>query len=170
MNHFTIALKVILFLLLVYVSKGVFEFVKETGRQEVQILWAEDKEKTEQEIRDIIARYSAKEQAHREANRNNVDELNRVKKEYEDSLRDIDSSYASRLHGAEERADIYKRQAEAGAAGCTDLANHASRLDTTLEEGRSLVRELRETLRLRDNQVKALSFQITNDRVLIDEH
>ena len=87
MNHFTIALKVILFLLLVYVSKGVFEFVKETGRQEVQILWAEDKKKTEQEIRDIIARYSAKEQAHREANRNNVDELNRVKKEYEDSLR-----------------------------------------------------------------------------------
>lgn len=80
----------------------------------------------------------------------------------------IAGEYAGRLLKSEQRASVYQRQAEGGAAECRSLASHAARLDASLEEGRSVVRELRATLGLRDDQLKALADQIKADRQLLN--
>lgn len=80
----------------------------------------------------------------------------------------IAGEYAGRLLKSEQRASVYQRQAEGGATECRSLASHAARLDASLEEGRSVVRELRATLGLRDDQLKALADQIKADRQLLN--
>lgn len=80
----------------------------------------------------------------------------------------ISSDYDSRMLKSEQRATIYKRQAEAGSTQCTSLASHAARLDGSLEEGRRLVEELRATVRLRDSQLIELGKQIQADRKLFE--
>lgn len=47
-----------------------------------------------------------------------------------------------------------------------NLASHAARLDRSLEEGRRMVAELSATLRQRDDQLRAVSKQLENDRSL----
>lgn len=74
------------------------------------------------------------------------------------------SAHRQRLLQSARRAEVYRDQAEAGAASCGSLASHAAQLDRALEEGRGLVDELRETLGLRDRQVRLLGQQIENDR------
>lgn len=80
----------------------------------------------------------------------------------------ISDDYDSRMLKSEQRASVYKRQAEVGSTQCTSLASHAARLDSSLEEGRRLVEELRSTIRLRDNQLIELGKQIQADRKLFE--
>ena len=46
------------------------------------------------------------------------------------------------------------------------VASHAARLDRSFEEGRRMVAELSATLRQRDDQLRAVSKQLENDRSL----
>ena len=95
-------------------------------------------------------------------------ELSDAKTKHAVAVVNIHADYAKRMQHSQNRTVVYQRQAEGGTAECKRLASHAAQLDSTLEEGRSLVRELRETLGLRDSQLIELGNQIKADRILLD--
>lgn len=136
------------------------------GAASVQVKW-DEQVKEHNEAMDVLKKhYATAEEAHRTENRRISYELSEARRTHEVDLANARVDYERRLQSSSARSVVYQRQAEAGALECRDLASHASRLDSSLEEGRSLVRELRTTLGLRDRQVKALSDQINNDREL----
>lgn len=139
------------------------------GASVVQAQWDEQQKADAQAIQALRDEYALKEEAHRIENRKITHELAEAQKTYEVTLAEQRAEYDRRLQLSTNRAAIYQRQAESGAAQCRSLASHAARLDQTLEEGRSLVRELRDTLGLRDRQLILLGQQILNDRVLLNE-
>lgn len=139
------------------------------GASVVQAQWDKRQRADDQAIQALKDEYDSKEEAHRTKNRIITHELAEAQKSYEVALAEQRAEYDRRLQLSSNRAAIYQRQAESGAAQCRSLASHAARLDQTLEEGRSLVRELRDTLGLRDRQLILLGQQILNDRVLLNE-
>jgi len=137
------------------------------GVQDVTLEWELDKAAQRAAHDALVAEYEKRETAHKAENARITHELAEVQKAHEVALAEQRSAYQHRLLLSSERAAVYQRQAEAGAAECRDLAGHAARLDRALEEGRHLVRELRGTLGLRDRQVIELGKQILNDRKLV---
>lgn len=156
-------------ILLVAASAAIIYWVGyEQGKHSVQEKWDEqklldskaiDKIKGEQ---DVLNRQHSYEVGLLESR------LETVNKNYEDTINTITSQYADRMQQSEKRATIYKRKAEAGTIECSSLASHAARLDSSLEQGRQLVEELRATVRLRDGQIIELSNQIRADRKLLE--
>lgn len=141
----------------------------ESGRAEKQKEWDAETFDYNEEIKRIQAEYAEKEALHRRNNTRITHELAEANRTHAVEIATMQSDFDRRLQLSNQRSAVYQRQAEGGAAECRSLASHASRLDASLEEGRSLVRELRATLGLRDQQVKALADQIRNDRSLLEE-
>lgn len=164
-----IGLSVVVLAVALWAAGTYHEHVQQTGRDEIQALWDKDKKAHEEAIAKLKADYETKEEAHRTENRRISHALSQANIDHANALAAVELEFAKRLRSSEQRAAIYKRQAQGGTSERGDLANHASRLDASLEEGRSLVRELRETLGLRDRQVSSLSEQILNDRKLFTE-
>lgn len=138
------------------------------GANAVQVKWDAEKKAYAAEIEKLKTGYAALESEHRAETTRITHELAEADKKYEVAIANAKSDYANRLRNSEDRAAVYKRQAQSGAAESQRLASHAAELDRSLEEGRSLVRELRTTLGLRDEQLKALGEQILNDRKLLN--
>lgn len=155
--------------LLVLLGSKLHSHIYESGASSVQEEWDKDKMEYAKAIALLEHEYAQKEEAHREENRRISSELSQANLDHANALGAARLEYAQRLRVAEQRLVIYQRQAQGGASERGDLADHAGRLDAALEEGRSLVRELRETLGLRDRQVQSLSQQILNDRALFTE-
>lgn len=139
------------------------------GASEVQAEWNQQKEADAKVIEDLKTKYASMEATHREENTRITHELAEAKQSHAVALAEQRAEYDRRLQLSANRAAIYQRQAKGGEVECRSLASHAARLDGTLEEGRSLVRELRETLGLRDRQLILLGQQIKNDRALLNE-
>lgn len=93
-------------------------------------------------------------------------DLAKLRIEYEENIINLTSDYDDRLRKSDERANTYQREASSG-SNCTALANHTSKLDRSLEEGRSLVKELREVVRLQERQLDYCIKVIENDRELL---
>ena len=77
--------------------------------------------------------------------------------------------FVEQLRKSEGRAKTYADLSQASAAERAALADHAARLDASLEEGRYLVRELRQTLGQRDREIMTLGEHIQNVYQLIDK-
>lgn len=169
MNYVKLAGTLILLVLLSWFGVHVYTSIKDSGRAEVQKLWDQDKQAQAAAIQKLKDGYAKREEAHRTENRRISSELSQANLDHANAIAAMHLDYAQRLRNVEQRAAIYQRQAQGGAAERGNLADHAGRLDASLEEGRSLVRELRETLGLRDRQVRALSNQIRNDRALFED-
>ncbi|MFA7188454.1 MAG: hypothetical protein WC117_00030 [Sphaerochaetaceae bacterium] len=88
---------------------------------------------------------------------------------YENALASHRLDYDKRLLLVENRASTYRNQANGTADERDTLAEHAARLDRSLEEGRGLVRELGETIRQRELTITRLVQQIQLDRKLFTE-
>lgn len=91
-------------------------------------------------------------------------------KHFDELLATASRDFDARLQLSEGRAGVYRRQAEGSRTEQANLAEHAARLDRSLEEGRGLVRELRETLGQRDRTIGILREVIINDRTLTGEY
>lgn len=87
-----------------------------------------------------------------------------ARRDYENQLHTISSSYADKLYKSEQRAKVYQSKASKGESERRDLASYASRLDRSLTESRELVKELTELIRLRDAQCILLGKQIIIER------
>lgn len=73
-------------------------------------------------------------------------ELQEMKHEYENYISSLVNSYDDRMRESEERGRMYRERFTASSTRCGVLAEHASKLDRSLTEGRELVRRLREDL------------------------
>ena len=152
-----------------FIVYSIFNVGVAIGSARVQASWNAQKEADQQRIDDLKEEIKQQEATHQTDTTRISDELAEAKQKYTEDLADLRSEYEQRLRSSGNRADHYQRQARGSAVERDNLASHAARLDQTLEEGRSLVRELRDTLGLRDRQIHSLSDQIRNDRALFED-
>lgn len=149
-------------------SGAVFLFGSTSGAAEVQAKWdAETKRrdiKTAQleEVNKVLIKQ------HDVDSKFITQELKTYEAKYKIALAAATADYNQRLLSHETRTGIYRELAEGNSVERKRLASHAAELDRTLEEGRSLVRELRETVGLRDEQLRELGKQIMADRALLN--
>ena len=109
-----------------------------------------------------------KEQAFNETINSLTADLTETRVRYENTVNKLKSTYANELLKSEQRAELYKRYSEADKAKQRTLAEHTARLDRSLTEGRELVKQLTETIRTRDAQLRALGVYIQEDRKMYE--
>ena len=126
-----------------------------SGKAKATAEYNQEKVQYLNQISSLQLQYRAKETQYNE-------DLNKVKAEYAQAREDyihtiskLESSYSSRLQQSEQRAMLYQRKAS-DSKGRSTLADLSGRFDRSLTEGISLVRELRDTVKLRDSQIKVL--------------
>lgn len=79
---------------------------------------------------------------------------------YENTVNKLKSDYANELLKSEKRAELYLSYSKSDRAKQRDLAVYTAKLDRSLTEGRELVKQLTETIRTRDAQLRALGVYI----------
>ena len=109
-----------------------------------------------------------KEQAFNEAINNLTVNLTETRIRYEDTVNKLKSTHANELLKSEQRAELYKRYSEADKAKQRALAEHTARLDRSLTEGRELVKQLTEAIRIRDAQLRALGVYFQENAMLYE--
>ena len=138
----------------------------DSGSSDVQAKWDEEKASYKKAIDTLRDQYATLEAKARIDNQRNSDELAEKEKTHAVALVELRREYDGRLLQSDKRASYYQRLAKGGAVEQANLASHAARLDRSLEEGRRMVAELSATLRQRDDQLRAVSKQLENDRSL----
>ena len=138
----------------------------DSGSSDVQVKWDEEKASYKKAMDTLRDQYATLEAKARIDNQRNSDELAEKEKAYAVALVELRREYDGRLLQSDKRAGYYQRLAKGGAVEQANLASHAARLDRSLEEGRRMVAELSATLRQRDDQLRAVSKQLENDRSL----
>lgn len=134
------------------------------GETRVRKEVAEERLSTSQKINDLQADLLAASAVHAKEMQEIRDEWSKSELDHLSNVAGIHAEYAGRLQLSEKRADVYQRQARGSTIEQDRLAKHAAELDRTLEEGRSLVRELREAIGQRDSAIRALGSMILTDR------
>lgn len=144
-----------------------YQLGKQISQEKVHNEWNIERQATRAKIAELEWEYQAYESEYKETIKNLITELQNSQDSFDSELARIHDVYSNRLLNSEERASIYQRQSEAGAVERRNLADHAARLDRSLEEGRHLVQELGATLRQRELEIGVLSSQIQADRQLL---
>lgn len=148
----------------------VYKVGKLNGVAEVTREWVADNALRDAAMNQLRGEYDVLQANHKQRVGALTLELQTSQSEYEAALLRDRATHAERLQLATSRSDVYQRQARGSAVEQERLARHAAELDRTLEEGRGLVREFRETLRQRDITIKALTGIIAADRTLLSEN
>ena len=138
------------------------------GQHDIQEQWDAERATYKKAMDTLKDQYATLESKVRIDNQRNSDELAEKELSHAVILARLNSEYAGRMQLAEQRASRYQRQAQGGAIEQANLARHAAELDRAVEEGRRLVAELAATLRQRDDQLRAVSQQLINDRNLLN--
>ena len=136
------------------------------GQRDIQEQWDAERATYKKAMDTLRDQYATLEAKARIDNQRNSDELAEKEKAYAVALVELRREYDGRLLQSDKRASYYQRLAKGGAVEQANLASHAARLDRSLEEGRRMVAELSATLRQRDEQLRAVSTQLKNDRSL----
>ena len=138
----------------------------DSGSRQVQAKLDDEKATYKKAMDTLRDQYATLEAKARIDNQRNSDELAEKEKTHAVALVELRREYDGRLLQSDKRASYYQRLAKGGAVEQANLASHAARLDRSLEEGRRMVAELSATLRQRDDQLRAVSKQLENDRSL----
>lgn len=144
----------------VTVLGAVASFSYSLGQKDIQEEWQKETIKYQNEILKVEEIHKQALQEYINKNNNLQREIVNVKKDYEAKLRNINDEYSVRLSESEQRAKIYKRMSEQGKCQSSDLSDYTTKLDRSLTEGRQVVKLLRETLELRDNQLRQIGEQL----------
>ena len=136
------------------------------GQRDIQEQWDAERATYKKAMDTLRDQYATLEAKARIDNQRNSDELAEKEKAHAVALVELKREYDGRLLQSNKRASYYQRLAKGGAVEQANLASHAARLDRSLEEGRRMVAELSATLRQRDDQLRAVSKQLENDRSL----
>lgn len=94
-------------------------------------------------------------------------DLKDAKQQYQNNIKQLESEFTRRMQLHENRAQLYREQAQGGEVERGTLANNAARFDRALEEGITVVDELSELVKLRDKQIIVLGEQIRADRKVL---
>jgi hypothetical protein len=164
----TSIIKLILSLLIgVALAVTLFLLGSNHGSKVVQAKWDKDKKEYSAALDKVKLQYDTKNREHSYETGLLTSRLDSAKASYESDIDTLTNQYNGRVLQSEQRAKSYQRQASAGATQCLSLASHAAQLDSSLEQGRLVVEELRATVRLRDSQLIELGNQIKADRKLL---
>lgn len=131
---------------------------------------AADRRAFELQVADLNGQIKEREKAHVRETAEIQQALSVNEASYSDTLGRLRDDYAQRLRNSEERARGYLAFADSSSDECGALASHAARLDYSIEEGRSVVEELRSTLELRDSQLRLVGSQLIADRQLYEDY
>lgn len=143
-----------------------FLFGSNHGKLEVQHKWDNEKLGYQEQIAELQRQVIIGQAIHAKKLKQVEDKLREADQTYTKAIAAGHREYNARLQQSEARSKVYQRAAEGSPVERDNLARHAAELDRSLEEGRSLVRELGETLRLRDTQLQQVGEQLINDRNL----
>ena len=138
------------------------------GQRDIQEQWDAERATYKKAMDTLRDQYATLEAKARIDNQRNSDELAEKEKSHAVALVELRREYDGRLLQSDKRASYYQRLAKGGAVEQANLARHAAELDRAVEEGRRLVAELAATLRQRDDQLRAVSQQLINDRNLLN--
>ena len=150
------------------VTTAVYSFGSSSGAKKVQIKWDADKRERDAAILQLTKTYREKEADHAAKTKDAEKQLELANEKFAKDRRAAELVFVDRLRKSETRASVYQRQAEAGPLQCQSLAEHAGRLDRSLEEGRAVVQELRAALGQCAKHAGTLSTQIATDRNLYE--
>lgn len=150
-------------------ATSIYHLGKLSGKQVVYGEWNQAVIDQNLKIQEIRNEYAKQEKEYQKTISDLSLELQKSETEFNTQLDSIKSDYAKRLLTSEERASVYKRMSEAGTIERRNLADYATKLDKSLEEGRGLVRELWATLRQRERELTILGSQLNADRHLLDK-
>ena len=130
--------------------------------------WMEYEQAYQQQVRELEAALTKAEYQFNEKEVALNDRIEENKAAHEAAIADATRTFTERLRKSEGRAKTYAAMSQADADERAALADHAAKLDQSLEEGRHLVRELRETLGQRDREIMMLGEHIQNVYQLIN--
>lgn len=164
-------LKILKFGLPVVLVAGLLYFVwtsgLNAGKASVEAAWNQEKLATARAVEELKGTIKTNEATYRESKQLLEDRLASAEVDHASSIAAIRAEHAGRLRQSADRASIYERLSDAGAAERSYLAGHAAELDRALEGGRLLVGELRSTLVQRDEQLRSLGQQLLDTRELM---
>lgn len=101
---------------------------------------------------------------HQIAQEEHLLEIQKLRGNYEDTINNLTSEYDSRLLESEKRSNLYRERFAPTSTECEILAEHTSRLDRTLTEGRELVKRLREHIKQSELTYSEVIKYLINDR------
>lgn len=156
-------------LALIIALLGSYYWTYQHGKSVVQAEWDIASSKQEKAMKSLQDKYDQLSLDHKSKSDSYTESLKEQKDDYENRIADLQHDTDRRLRLSETRASVYQRQAEGGEVERRDLARHAAELDRALEEGISVVGELKELVGLRDQQLITLGSQIKADRQLLEE-
>jgi chromosome segregation ATPase len=145
---------------------GLYSAGHKNGANEVQVKWDAERQGHAVAVATLQGEIKKLQELNRTENTRIDNAIQQANKNHAIALAALQSDYAGRLRLSEGRVSSYRRLSEGGTTEREYLANHAAELDRSLEQGRSLVRELRETVGQRDKEITALSERIKNDQRL----
>lgn len=130
------------------------------GSSEVRQQWVAEQKATTAKVNELKVNYEEQLSEYRQKTDSLSKEIYDTRTQYDDRIATIKSDYTNRLLNSEQRASVYKRMSEAGKCTSDDLSAYTAKLDRSLTEGRELVRELRELIKLRDQQLNQLGKEL----------
>lgn len=138
------------------------------GHTKANNKWLEEEQRYQSQVVELQEKIRTTETEFNEKVSTLNDTITRNKAEYQNALDRAGVEFANRLRKSEGRAKTYADMSQAGEVERATLADHTAKLDQSLEEGRHLVRELRETLGQRDREIMMLGEHIQNVYQLIN--
>lgn len=130
------------------------------GSSEVKQQWVAEQKANTAKVNELKVNYEEQLNEYRQKTDSLSKEINDTRTQYDNRIATIKSDYTNRLLNSEQRASVYKRMSEAGKCTSDDLSAYTAKLDRSLTEGRELVRELRELIKLRDQQLNQLGKEL----------
>ena len=130
------------------------------GSAEVKQQWVAEQKANTVKVNELKVNYEEQLSEYRQKTDSLSKEIYDTRTQYDNSIATIKSDYTNRLLNSEQRASVYKRMSEAGRCTSDDLSAYTAKLDRSLTEGRELVRELRELIKLRDQQLNQLGKEL----------
>ena len=130
------------------------------GSSEVKQQWVAEQKANTAKVNELKVDYEEQLNEYRQKTDSLSKEIYDTRTQYDNRIATIKSDYTNRLLNSEQRASVYKRMSEAGRCTSNDLSAYTAKLDRSLTEGRELVRELRELIKLRDQQLNQLGKEL----------
>lgn len=130
--------------------------------------WLEYERAYQQQVQELETALAKAEQQFNEKEVALNERIEESKAAHDAAIAAATRTFTERLRKSEGRAKTYADMSQASADERAALADHAAKLDQSLEEGRHLVYELRETLGQRDREIMLLGEHIQNVYQLIN--
>lgn len=136
------------------------------GQVSTQSKWDNEKLKNQAVIIEYQDKIKKLEVDHSIRESDIIKTFEQVKKDYENTISNLNDAHTNSLHEYEERADHYRQEYQQ----CSDkrIIERAVLLDRYLSEGVILVEELEAIIGFKEQVIESLDAVIENDRLLIN--